>query len=80
MAAPTIHPEICVPLDDVSSIDHVIGLCGRLLLDRGDEPTHVIVRLMQRARAAALVSDDRALAVLEAAGFHFEGRMRVKPP
>jgi hypothetical protein len=57
-------------LENFGSIDALIGAAGAAMLDQG-VATYCAVDVIQRARSAATVSDDLALAILEGAGFAF---------
>jgi hypothetical protein len=61
---------VTLRLEDFESIDALIGAVGAEMLDQG-VATHRAVDVIQRARSAAAVSDDLALAILGSAGFNF---------
>jgi uncharacterized membrane protein YjjP (DUF1212 family) len=59
-----------IELSHHGHINALIGQCGRLLMDDGQE-TWRVIDVMRAARAAAQISDEEALSVLEAVGFRF---------
>ena len=62
------HP-ITIAVDG-GTMNAIIGLAGRLLLDHGVQ-TYRVIDFVQAARATALVSDEAAFALMHAEGFRF---------